>query len=317
MGFAMLWIVYFHSGLIVPSLLNSIKLIGYGGVDIFIFSSGIGNYYSYLKEESPLDFFKRKILRLAPVYLPFIIIWCIYKLLIGELEMIYVPGNILGIQPFSSSGISINWYLSLIIICYILTPYLATYIKSNDLKNCIILTLILIVASTAFINDEKFIIVITRLPIYAIGMIFAKYRNYPVKKTLFPLAAMFLIGFISLKFFSDHCQANLWKHGLSWYPFILITPFLCYLISMLSIFCEKYKLSFIIYVPKMIGKITFEIFLIHLFIFDIVQAFNKTNSISNIGWILLIVLSISIAFFYNKIIEKSLIRKTYENKKSQ
>ncbi len=310
MGFAILWILYFHSGIIFPSVLNSIKLIGYGGVDIFIFSSGIGNYYSYLKDESPLVFIKRKISRLAPFYIPYIIIWCIYQTLNGTLNILYIPGNILGIQSFSSSGISVNWYLSLILTCYILTPYLASFIKTNNLKKDLLLVLVLIIASTAFLNDDKFIIVLTRLPIYVIGMIFAKYKDAHVKNTLLPLSVLFIIGFISLKFFSDNCQSLLWNYGLAWYPFILITPFLCYLISLFSMFCEHFKLSFITYMPKMIGKITFEIFLIHFFIFDIVKEYNISLSKTNAGWLVLILLSIALSFVYNRIIEKLIISKT-------
>lgn len=43
---AILWVVFFHSELKYDSsLLNYIKLIGYGGVDIFVFASGLGGLY--------------------------------------------------------------------------------------------------------------------------------------------------------------------------------------------------------------------------------------------------------------------------------
>ncbi len=81
MGIAMLWIMIYHTNIVFPSVFKFFKMVGYGGVDIFIFASGIGNYYSYLKDKSPLDFLKRRIIRLAPAYLPVIIVWCIYYIL--------------------------------------------------------------------------------------------------------------------------------------------------------------------------------------------------------------------------------------------
>ena len=121
MGIAMLWVIFFHMNTMFHStVVRMIKNTGYGGVDIFLFASGIGNYYSYLRDEKPLDFLRRRISRLAPVYIPFIIIWCIYYLSIGKLYIYDIPGNVLGIQGFSISGRSFNWYLNILIICYLL-----------------------------------------------------------------------------------------------------------------------------------------------------------------------------------------------------
>ena len=59
MGFAILWVVWFHSSMYVNffpvSFLNSgfsfIKKIGYGGVDIFLLISGMGIYNSLEKND--------------------------------------------------------------------------------------------------------------------------------------------------------------------------------------------------------------------------------------------------------------------------
>ena len=51
MGFAILWIMLFHLHVSVdftPFMI--IKRLGYGGVDIFLFLSGFGLYYSCSKE---------------------------------------------------------------------------------------------------------------------------------------------------------------------------------------------------------------------------------------------------------------------------
>lgn len=82
MGIAMLWIMLFHSGFVFSNkIVKMAQAIGYGGVDVFLFASGIGNYFSYTKDECPLLFLKRRILRLAPVYIPFIIVWNILNII--------------------------------------------------------------------------------------------------------------------------------------------------------------------------------------------------------------------------------------------
>lgn len=183
MGLAMLWIMLFHSKMAfaIPAL-SFFKRIGYGGVDIFLFASGVGNYYSYLKDENPLDFLKRRIVRLAPVYVPFIFVWSARKAMVGEMKPIYVLGNVLGVQALSSAGKSFNWYLAALAICYVLTPYFATYVKKNNMWKCILLLAGLLLISTAFWNDDKFIVSVSRLPIYVIGMMFAKYDSQKIKK---------------------------------------------------------------------------------------------------------------------------------------
>ena len=79
-GVAMVWIVFFHSAVMVSWVpLNVFKDLGYAGVDICLFASGIGCYYSLEKDPDILRFLKRRATRLAPVYYCFIIPWLIYK----------------------------------------------------------------------------------------------------------------------------------------------------------------------------------------------------------------------------------------------
>ena len=102
MGLAILWIMFFHSDMALNLPFSYLKIIGYGGVDIFFFASGIGNYYSYNKDGKPLDFIKRRIFRLIPVYIPVILIWCLFSVMSNSISIWSVPGNLLGIQGFTA-----------------------------------------------------------------------------------------------------------------------------------------------------------------------------------------------------------------------
>lgn len=273
MGIAMLWIMTFHSALFFDNtVLDFLKSIGYAGVDIFLFSAGLGSYFSYLRDEAPLEYLKRRIFRLAPVYLPFICFWMYYKHHMGQWSSNLIIGNLFAIQGFSSIGVFFNWYLTCIIICYILTPYLAIFIRDNRLIKSIILIILLLILSTTFWNDERFLIVASRVPIYVIGMIIAKY-NYVKINTKHILSGIisFSIGIICVYLSFKHAHDYLRDYALYWYPFVLITPFLCYIFSVLAYYFEKNRItSVIITFLKKVGEYSFEIFLLHIFLFDFV-----------------------------------------------
>ena len=50
MGVAMLWIVFYHFGFHTP-IISHLTRFGYTGVDIFMFLSGFGLFYSLQKKQ--------------------------------------------------------------------------------------------------------------------------------------------------------------------------------------------------------------------------------------------------------------------------
>lgn len=113
-----------------------------------------------------------------------------------------------------------------------------------------------------------------RLPIYAIGMYFAKLEKYEHKNITikhFVMASIaVVIGVVMLFVFSRVFREKFVPWGLAWYPFILIAPNLCMIISLLMECGCKFKV--VEYIKKMfakIGDLSFEIYLIHIFFFDL------------------------------------------------
>lgn len=269
MGLATLWIMVYHADFQFRlGLLDNIRSFGYGGVDIFLLASGIGNYFSYLKDESPQKFLNRRISRIAPSFVPFILLWCVYKLFTRQLRPLYILGNVLAIQPFSHAGINFNWYLAALMLCYVLTPYLACFIRDHRLWQNLLLIAVLTLASTAFWYDHVLIIIATRLPIYTIGMLLSRHSPDTLKpRHIAAGAGLAAAGFGVLLAVWLKRPGLLWSCGMYWYPFILITPFLCWMISFVCCGLEKSKLgSRIVKAVKLPGKIAFEFYLIHGFI---------------------------------------------------
>ena len=276
LGCAMLWIVWYHlDGNLPPYPLSSIASIGYGGVDICLFASGIGCWYSLSRTDELLDFYKRRFVRIMPTYFCFVLFWIIFRMHTIPLAKVDIWGNILGIQALTTRGEYFNWYISLIILLYVMAPFFFALAKGIDgTARQTAVTLFFVVLSVAFWKTTVPVIVLTRFPIFYMGMLFGKFSmkgGEIGKKTGIIMGLALIAGALLLKLFFSRYMGHLWSRGLFWYPFILITPGLCALISLVGRFLEKYALGrFIIKCVEKVGDYSFELYLIHLFFFDVV-----------------------------------------------
>ena len=85
-GFATLIIMLFHSSIRIPRrfpFLRFMKKTGNLGVDIFLFLSAIGLYFSFSKNERVIDFYKRRMLRILPPLFLFNVIWFAFEGTVG------------------------------------------------------------------------------------------------------------------------------------------------------------------------------------------------------------------------------------------
>ena len=162
MGIAILMVVYFHSYFFITffkdihsnifvSVLKELKTFSYGGTDIFLFASGIGCWFSLnklIKESNSQNsmaadfyftFITKRFNRIIPVYLPFCIIWLLYKFLFNDFYFTSAIGNLLSIQDFTGNGKSINWYISAMWLFYLLSPYFYSLLSKYSKKYQILL----------------------------------------------------------------------------------------------------------------------------------------------------------------------------------
>lgn len=69
MGAAMLFVMFFHVTMPKSYMMYGVVRCGNIGVDMFLFLSGIGLWYSWTKQPSLKHFFKRRYLRIYPAWL--------------------------------------------------------------------------------------------------------------------------------------------------------------------------------------------------------------------------------------------------------
>lgn len=320
MGFAILWVIFFHFGYKPPDPLAALQSSGYSGVDIFFFASGIGCYLSYSRDKNAAAFIKRRFIRIMPTYFVFIVIWCAYKVITDGMDFTTVLGNIFCVQDLTGKDGSFNWYFGAMWIFYLLTPYfVAVADKIKKPAGCVLFCLLLVLFSFPFWNVKALIIIVTRLPVYFLGMYLAKRSQVSDDKISlkFMLIAT-VLSIISMAafivcYFKLHDE--LWNYGLWWYPFIITAPTICLYLSFISKQLEKKSVGQkILKAFSFIGSYTFELFLVHMFVFKEVSSIimeRQPNHVIAIWFAALIPVAIGAAILYQltKGVKK-LIKKT-------
>lgn len=98
---------------------------------------------------------------------------------------------------------------------------------------------------------------------------------------------------------------DLWHYGLWWYPFLLVAPGMSLDLGFLGDFLSKYKpTQLLVKLISAFGNASFEIFLIHIFIFETAEAkWIKGTGI----WTLFFLLSFALGYGYYYLVNRKLL----------
>lgn len=311
MGLAIIWIILNHVEYNVSNpVMSYIKLIGYGGVDIFVFASGVGCYRSLSKNDDVLSFYGRRIKRVCPTYWLFLPLWFVFKLAFGELAESSIIGNILMVQSFTGLGNDVNWFISGILLFYLIAPLLYALMNRFDSKRGKLFTAVgLFVLSAAFWNSLHMNIIITRLIVFYLGMWYCNLCDADVSITK-PVALWSVISVVIGNFILWACIESIPQFlrtiGLWWYPFILIAPGLCILISLIADWLTKNRFgNRITSLLALCGDYSFELFLGHFVLFEALKKLIDLGYIANAWyvWIGTTLIAIPIAVIMRKLSE--------------
>lgn len=298
MAIAILWIAVLHATMWFPiEPINWIKLIGQGGVDIFLFVSSFGLYYAYQKGTSTKDFIIKRIIRILPFFIPIALFrwyYMDYSLTNGLLLVSTLSFWVLGDRSM--------WYISAIIPLYILTPFYLQKIKGNEFKATIITVIITFFLGFFFFNTD-YIVFTSRIPVFFLGFLAGKYsyekKTITGKALLIHLLVM-ILGFAILRVAFPYGEALLWGYGLYWYPFLLICWPLSIFIGLFFEFTDKIKFTFLSDTFGKIGKVTLEFYLLHELMIKVFSNIITIASQYNHYGIVLNVLILFITYYISK-----------------
>lgn len=290
MGIAILWVMSFHLVSKGPSfcdfsIFSPIMGIGYGGVDIFMFLSGLGLYFSYSNKPIYKSFIWNRIIRIMPAY---IIVNIVYGVVIG-LKPLTVLLNISTIGFWSLSEYY-DWYIPSIILLYILFPLVFSAVnksKINDLKKgfltnrivifsffivTILITMLYIITDSNL--DDMRMLFIARIPVFILGIVFGRIVKKKLHISLLPYIFIMLVAIAML--FLVKNQNVITIHlgsGILQILFLFITPGLCLLLSVVL----DHLSSKVNNVLAFIGSMSLELYIIHLHIFEAMPFYYGKN----------------------------------------
>lgn len=237
MGCATIMILLCHAngyGVVLPSFLRNLLVYGNLGVDIFLFLSGFGCFYSLGKANNIMTFYKRRMLR---ILLPYITI-SVFFLIIDEILQndFCLEQWLLELSTISfwvqHKG---TWFVALIIPIYLISPFVYKLFQftSRKLIVCMLLITSIMVLTSHDVypsEDSQYELIdnlqwaFGRSISFIIGMYFAFLAMKEMSINIFLVISVNIVIFVVLRF-----AAPIWFRN--WCYVIPIIVSLCYLFS--------------------------------------------------------------------------------------
>lgn len=288
MGIATLWIMFLHCyyelyhGFHFP-ILSHLSFFGNLGVEIFLIQSGMGLYYSLENDSNIYRFYAK---RIKKVVIPWILLsipyWLIQTIIVSKGTIEDFIFNVLGIS-FWTKGIATTWYINLTIVLYILYPVIySIQKKKKEIIWLILLGSIGLDILYRYIDYEHFQMIeiaLTRIPAFlfgcALGQHLFRYKDAKESMILYmyTIFAVFLYcsGFImNLNGHNGSIYCRFGGTGIA-----VAVSFVCTeTLLRYKGFCK---------ILSNLGNISLEVYLIHVFIRNIVHKLalgaDSSNSI--------------------------------------
>lgn len=328
MGVAILWIMLYH----IPAkggipIITQILEVGYGGVDIFLFLSGFGLFFSLSNKDTTLpQYYKKRFLRILPEFWIFLIVDYVATMdfnmaSLGELLYkattigYWIPGT-----PYDL------WYVSCILFFYLIFPFYFRAFESKGISAPVIAILLgfILILVYAIIMVAKFdnknvggliILTVSRIPIFFIGSVFGYFAKYNVnifKVRMIRVISMilFFLAIISLFIFVNYFQNYLWTCSLYWLPYIVITPVLCIILAWLF---DRFP-NIINRVFTKVGSISFELYVMHIFVFEHMEKILSDNFGTHVSMPAILMISFVLAFALYRV---NMVLETFKKKSVQ
>lgn len=257
--------------------------IGSAGVDIFLFLSGIGLYYSMSKCETITKFYWHRIKRIFPA---FILIGGIGYAIVDFIFKKNFITYLLQISTiawfrYNFDGI-VLWYISFILLMYLIYPLIYNILRSNNyvwkmlavvIVDIIINILLLVFVKEVYLYYE---LGLSRVPIFLIGTLFGRIEyddinTYSMNWLFIGSGIMFIITRIVNKLlFFDNIEA---------YDFVLRISYI--FLTFIIVFLVQYLrlLKHLKYLLEVVGKYSLELYMLHMFVLAVFQQteFYKTH----------------------------------------
>ncbi len=188
-GLSILSIVLYHYCLNVrahaPAALTEgyLAWIGAVGVEVFVFLSGMGLWYSFSRQPDAGAFYRRRLSRILPVYLPVAAVFWAARGILEGTGFLRFLGNLMFVT-FFTRGVHTIWYVGFILLLYLLYPLIHKFLDKPSVPSRAIHLLILYAAFAGIMvvyrhvapaHYDRELMVWIRIPIFLTGCFLAPF----------------------------------------------------------------------------------------------------------------------------------------------
>lgn len=268
MGIAMLIIILFHVDLARSDMFFGLRRMGNLGVDMFLFLSGIGLWFSWMKTPSYRHFYFRRLIRIYPAWL---IIACLYYL-----PRLHVHDAASLVNLIGEIGFNWNfwlhdelsfWYISAIMMLYLFAPPYMELIRRHSVYRWLPVVMIMWCILVEWVTPIHHAvghleIFWSRVPIFFIGINMGEMVRQ--KRTIdgqgiWMLIIMFVMTSVSCFFLEQerHGQFPLFVERMLYIPLTITFILICNRVLRRTPKWVNGALAFV-------GSLSLECYLIHL-----------------------------------------------------
>ena len=289
----------------VPTIISHFIYLGSIGVDIFVFLSGFGLYFSFSKDSRVTTFYVKRGLRIVPPYwLGLLTLQVIALIRVGQMNVGLLLEEMFFVD-FWINEVSVYWYLPFIVLLYLFFPIYYKAVDTINKKRLLLIGVIIICFGSHFIpglEATKYTLAYDRLPVFILGSIVAQHiieessPRFELGKRQIPLLvfAFFACLFASLLYIDKY---YLKPYNLKFYFYLPLSV----LIILLSTLLFKLDRSMIfVKALNIIGTLSLELYISHVIILFLMDKYIIiTNTVMNL--ISFLILSLVSAYLLKKV----------------
>lgn len=296
-GIAQIWILLRHTFYFNNyhfGIFDGLIQTGDCGVDIFMFLSGFGLFFSYEKCNSLLEFYRKRVLRIVPSFVILIVFFRVVYILING-------GSYLSLlNPMWWLNMVYNkyWFIGAILLLYFSYPIIYKFVKRNIYLSLSFAMLIAIggLFLLRLIHVDRLnqlALYFARVPIFVTGAVFAYKQDLFTNNKLMCLSLLLSIPLI-MYLPKDFQRIS---YGLATIGIITYLPLIL-----------NYLPQYVIKYFNVVGKSSLEVYLIHIFLFSYGMLSYIDRYIPYWACTILVLIIISILSYFANILLNKIIK---------
>ena len=240
------------------------------GVDIFLFMSGFGLFYSMRKDTHAVSFYTKRLLRIIPAYWTGLILFYTVTYICTSAVDVKTLIMKLFMIDFYVSGDQFLWYPVFIIVLYALFPLYFKHADTLNKKRIVFAAVLILCIASHFLpgmEHSRFDMAKDRIPVFILGTIIAQ-KGFEDQKSVLVRGLTpkhILAAGIMILVFLDVLILYIENYYLKPYDFLYLIylPLSCLLLIVFTLILKAGRIRTVKTVIGKAGGLSYEIYIGH------------------------------------------------------